>query len=472
MTVIIAGAGPTGLTLACELVSRGVPCRVYDKADGLFVGSRGKGLTPRTQEVFDLLGVGEQIRDGSMPFPSFRIYSGKEVVAERTLAEMFGTPVPDGPQHRLIPQWRTDKILYDRLLSLGGEVVFGAEVTDFHQDNESVTATVTRDGSTETARADYLVGADGGRSTIRKASGVGFAGETFPSERTLIGDVRVTGLDGVFCHILSKTGDVTERFALWNLPDSHYYQFVTNMPADQVPPLTIESVRQLLVDRSGRHDIELSDLRWISLYKVNVRMVDRFRLGRVLLAGDAAHVHSSAGGQGLNTSVQDAHNLGWKLAAVLAGAPEELLDTYEAERMPVAAQVLGVSTTLHKADFRPTLEPAPAIHQLDITYRHGPLALDDRAEPGRLRAGDRAPDVPLPDGRRLFDVLRGPHFTLLAFGMATPDLPGVRVQPMEPSDAYDIAAPALVLVRPDGYVGAISGSAEAIHGYLKRVAAP
>jgi 2-polyprenyl-6-methoxyphenol hydroxylase-like FAD-dependent oxidoreductase len=467
MTVVIAGAGPTGLTLACELTSRGIPCRVYDKAAGLFPGSRGKGLTPRTREVFDQLGIGAQIRKGGMPFPSFRIYREHDIVAERTITEMLGTPLPTGPdipysEIWLIPQWRTDQILYDRLLELGGGVEFGAEITGFSQDDTGVTVTIN---GTDTVRADYLVGADGGRSTVRKATGVGFAGETFPLERTLIGDVRADGLDGVFCHILGKTGDGSDRFSLWNLPDSPYYQFVATMPTDDVPPLTLESVQQLMTQRSGRDDIRLHDLRWISLYQVNVRMVDRFRIGRVFLAGDAAHVHSSAGGQGLNTSVQDAHNLGWKLAAVLSGAPEELLDTYEAERMPVAAQVLGLSTELHRRNFQPTVEPAPAIHQLDITYRDGPLALDDRTTPGRLRAGDRAPDAALADGR-LFDVLRG--FTLLTFGVDV-SVPGVRVQPMTPSAAYDVAG-CMVLVRPDGYIGAITTSIDTIHDYLKRVA--
>ncbi|WP_028921712.1 FAD-dependent monooxygenase [Pseudonocardia acaciae] len=474
MTVIVAGAGPTGLTLACELARRGVPCRVLDKAPGLFPGSRGKGLSPRTQEVFDDLGVGDAVRAGGMPFPSFRMYSGREIVAERTLAEMLGAELPSGPDVPypsiwLLPQWRTDEILRDRLVELGGSVEFGAEVTGFEQDADGVTVTVVRGGVERRERADYLVGADGGRSAVRKALGVGFAGETFETERTLIGDVRAEGLDGVFCHMLTRAGDLSERFGLWNLPNSPYYQFVATMPTDQVPPLTLAGVQELMVQRSGRDDIRLHDLRWISLYQVNVRMVDRFRVGRVFLAGDAAHVHSSASGQGLNTSVQDGYNLGWKLAAVLAGAPDELLDTYEAERMPVAAHVLGMTTEMHRRDFLPSTDPTPAIHQLDVTYRGGPLAVDDRAEPGRLRAGDRAPDAPLEDGRRLFDVFRGPHFTLLAFGGAAADgfdLPVVRVAR---SEAYDVAGSALVLVRPDGYIGVITESVQTVRDYLGRV---
>ncbi|ORB59635.1 3-(3-hydroxyphenyl)propionate hydroxylase [Mycobacteroides saopaulense] len=474
MTVLISGAGPTGLTLACELARRGVACRVLDKAPGTFPGSRGKGLSPRTQEVFDDLGISGAITASGMPMPSFRIYSGHDVVAERSLLEMLGSDIPSGPGvpyagFWMVPQWRTDEILLSRLRELGGDVEFGCEVTGFEQDTEGVTVSVSREGLPETRRASYLIGADGGRSTVRKALGVGFAGQTFERERTLIGDVRADGLEGTFCHVLTRGGQVSERFSLWNLPGSQHYQFVASMAADDVPPLTLGAVQRLLVERSGREDIALHDLRWISLYRVNARMVDKFRKGRVILAGDAAHVHSSAGGQGLNTSVQDAYNLGWKLAAVVSGAPAELLDTYEEERMPVAAAVLGLSTDLHRRNFEPSDGPAPQLHQMDITYRGGSLAVDDRAHPGNLGAGDRAPDARLPEGTHLFDVLRGTHFTLLTFGDHTPDIADVRVQRMGPSADYDVEPSTLVLVRPDGYIGVITESENTVRHYLARV---
>ncbi|GAA0590137.1 FAD-dependent monooxygenase [Kutzneria viridogrisea] len=461
MTVLIVGAGPTGLTLACELARRGVACRVVDKAPELFIGSRGKGLQPRTLEVFEDLGVLDAVHAGGEPFPKFRLYQGKEVVWERAVHEMLGTPEPTAsptvpyPSPWLIPQWRTDEILRDRFVELGGQLEFGTEVLGFEQDADGVLAHTNRGE----IRASYLVGTDGGRSTVRKALGVGFAGETFQTERTLVGDVRADGLDGRFCHILTDAGDITKRFSLWNLPGSEHYQFVASMATEAVPELSLEGVRSLLHERTGRSDVHLHDLRWISLYQVNVRMADRFRVGRVLLAGDAAHVHSAASGQGLNTSVQDAYNLGWKLASVLGGADESLLDSYEAERMPVAAHVLGLSTLLHQRNFRSG--PAPSIHQLDVTYRGGPLAVDDRADPGELRAGDRAPDGLLPDGTRLFDAFRGPHATVLAFG-GTRETFAVPTVSLAPCEGYDVTEGTLVLVRPDGYIGAISSSAEVI----------
>ncbi|MEU9806298.1 FAD-dependent monooxygenase [Mycobacterium sp. NPDC050853] len=474
MTVVIAGAGPTGLTLACELARRGIPCRVFDKAPGLFPGSRGKGLSPRTQEVLDDLGVADAIEAGGMDMPPFRIYAGREIVGERTLAEMVGSGVPCGPgvpypRFWMVPQWRTDEILLGRLRELGGDVEFSSEVIGFEQDGEGVTVTFLRDGIPVRIRASHLVGTDGGRSAIRKALDVGFAGKTFESERTLIGDVRADGLDGTFCHVLTRGGQVSERFSLWNLPSSDHYQFVASMATDVAPPLTLEAVQGLLVERSGRDDIVLHDLRWISLYRVNARMVDRFRVGRVFLAGDAAHVHSSAGGQGLSTSVQDAYNLGWKLAAVSSGAPEQLLDTYEEERMPVAASVLGLSTDLHYRNFEPSKETAPQLHQLDIGYRGSSLAIDDRASPGKLRAGDRAPDAALQGGRRLFDVLRGTHFTVLTFENRAVHIDGVRVQRLAPSAEYDVSESTLALVRPDGYLGVITESEETVRKYVASV---
>ncbi|GAA3436701.1 FAD-dependent monooxygenase [Kutzneria kofuensis] len=458
MTVLIAGAGPTGLTLGIELARRGIPCRIFERAQRLFLGSRGKGLQPRTLEVFDDLGVLDAIRAGGMPFPKFRLYSGTEIVWERPLHEMLGieetrpSPSVPYPQPWLIPQWRTDEILHDRFVQLGGKVEFDSEVIGVEQDDDEVRITVRRNGIDEVITGDYLVGTDGGRSTVRKLLGVGFEGETYETEQTLVGDVRVDGLTGTACHILTHSGDVMKRFSLWNLPGSDHYQLVATVTDAAIP--TLANVQQLLADRTGRTDIRLHDLRWISVYRINVRMVDRFRVGRVLLAGDAAHVHSSASGQGLNTSVQDAYNLGWKLAGVIGGAPDELLDSYEAERMPVAAQVLGLSSAMHARNFRPTTGSAPAIHQLDITYRGGPLAKDDRATPGELRAGDRAPDGLLPDGTRLFDLFRGPHFTHLTFD--------------RPAEGYDVEPGTHVLVRPDGYIAVISPETDAVEQWLAR----
>ena len=267
----------------------------------------------------------------------------------------------------------------------------------------------------------------------------------------------------------------------------------------------------MLDQRSGRADLRLHHLSWVSVYRINIRMADRFRVGRVFLAGDAAHVHSSAGGQGLNASVQDAYNLGWKLAGVLRGAPEALLDTYEAERLPLAADLLGITTRWHRAGFRvpsPEATPGgsalPAIYQLGLNYRDGPLAVDERDQPGAVQAGDRAPDAACLNGAgavcRLFDAFRGPHATLLAWGAAhaatvaavnahyaaqvrayTVLRPGEAANGASLVDvdgeiqrgfALDDASPGpLIVVRPDGYIGFVgqAASVQALRGYLARI---
>jgi hypothetical protein len=220
-------------------------------------------------------------------------------------------------------------------------------------------------------------------------------------------------------------------------------------------------------------------------------MVDRYRVGRVFLAGDAAHVHPPTGGQGLNTSIQDAYNLGWKLAAVLAGAPEPLLDTYQAERLPIAADVLGLSKRLL---LKSSVRRGPETQQLGLSYRGGPLAEDKRDSSRNMRAGDRAPDAPCIDRngrpRRLFDAFRGTHFTLLAFGrnaVREPVNPAVRLVRVSSADeragagpddladaggharaAYDVQGNEAVLVRPDGYVGWIGDSPDELEHYLSR----
>ncbi|MBO0878719.1 MAG: FAD-dependent monooxygenase, partial [Pseudonocardia sp.] len=449
--VLISGAGPAGLTLGIELARRGVPCQVVNAATGISPASRGKGLQPRTLEVFDDLGVLGAVWAGGCDYPVVRGYSGHEVVWEGRMMEVT-EPTPDIPYPNgwMIPQWRTERILRDRLAALGVSVRDGTELTGFTADGEGVTATVATAGGERAIRARYLVGADGGHSTVRRVLGVGFAGETREGDRMLFGDLRVDGLDRDYWHMWSNAPDRSDTLGLCPLPGTDTYQFVAADPDDGAE-LDHAEIQALITARTGRDDIRLREIAAISRYRVNMRMAERFRAGRVFLAGDAAHVHSPAGGQGLNTSVQDSYNLGWKLAAVLAGADDSLLDSYEAERMPVAADVLRISTALHRhavPDGTGPVKRGRETQQLDIGYAGGPLAPEtgdgDVDGSGVLCAGDRAPDAPglrRADGTavRLFDLFRGPHLTLLAFGahlaapateLAAPYGPAVRAVPV------------------------------------------
>ncbi|MBO2438542.1 FAD-dependent monooxygenase [Actinomadura nitritigenes] len=462
--ILIAGAGPTGLTLAIDLARRGVPHRLVDP--GHPAGSRGKGLQPRTLEVLDDLGVIDAVLAAGAPYPPLRAYSGTDVVWEGRMHEPVPpTPGVPYPNVLMVPQWRTEEILRDRLTALGG-CVDAVGLAAFTQDDDGVTARLT-DGTT--VRAAYLVGADGGRSTVRKALGVPFLGETRDEERMLIGDVRTPDLDRDHWHMWADLETRTPGVGLCPLPGTSDFQFTSVLAPGDDPDLTLATYQKHLADGSGRDDIRLTGLGWASVYRVNIRMAERFRAGRVFLAGDAAHVHSPAGGQGLNTGVQDAYNLGWKLAAVLSGASPSLLDTYEEERLPVAAGVLGISTAL----YRKAAEGQADAHKRGEKTQQLLLAYPDSPLSSGPHGGTRAPDAPLADGTTLFDAFRGPHFTLLAFDTPAPACgPAVRTVPItanpEAEAAYGITAPTLVLVRPDGY-RAHTGDPDTTRTYLTRL---
>jgi hypothetical protein len=228
-------------------------------------------------------------------------------------------------------------------------------------------------------------------------------------------------------------------------------------------------VRAVVAARSHLAAEDVTEVRWASDFRASAALADRFRAGRVFLAGDAAHIHSPAGGQGLNTSIQDAYNLGWKLGAVLRhGAPDALLDSYERERRPVAADMLGLSTRIHQG----TARRGAATRQLGLGYRGSPLSVETRTglADDALRAGDRAPDG-RPGGTRLFDVFRGPHWTLLAVGTDTA-LPPAAALPdtvrTHRTPAYEPYGTGVFLVRPDGYVGWAGATADGLVDHLAR----
>jgi 2-polyprenyl-6-methoxyphenol hydroxylase-like FAD-dependent oxidoreductase len=432
IAVLIVGAGPTGLTLACDLARRRVSFRIVDKAPAYFAGSRGKGLQPRSLEVLDDLGVVDQILASGRFHLPFRGYDGATVIGDHDMHE-GRHPTPDVPYASplIIPQWRVEEILRNRLAEYGERVELATELIGFAQNGGGVTAKLAHSAATEEVFSRYMVGADGGHSFVRKELGVDFEGETWKNERMLVGDVRVAGLDREHWHSWPK--HAAGWVALCPLPSTESFQFQAQVTADEPDKPTLERFQQIVDERTGRSDIRLYDATWLSLYRANVRMVDRYRVERVFLAGDAAHVHSPAGGQGMNTGIQDAYNLGWKLGQVWSGAPSGLLDTYEEERLPVAASLLGITTKLHRQVLGGNLsgpQRGPETLQLGINYRGHSLAHDESNSAANVHAGDRAPDAPCsnPDGTstRLFDAFRGTHFTLLAFGPSSHSCGGER----------------------------------------------
>jgi hypothetical protein len=352
---------------------------------------------------------------------------------------------------------------------------------------------LVKNGEAETVTARWLVGADGGHSVVRHQAGIDFVGETLEEVRMIVADVKVDGLDRDAWHLWQPADGL---FALCPLPSTDLFQYQAGIAPGQDPDLSLVNLQAILEQRTGRTDIRLHEPEWTSLWRANIRLVTRYREGRAFLAGDAAHIHSPAGGQGMNTGIQDAINLGWKLTAVTGGASPALLDTYEAERRPVAASVLALSNArLAQVLGQQGLgvrRDASTI-QLGVNYRGSVLARDDRDETASLRAGDRAPDatgLATTDGEhRLFDLTRGGRFTLLSFGATAPlesapsGLRTLRVvtQPDGPGEladtngslasAYGAGDKTLVLIRPDGYIGLISdaGDVSAVSGYLATV---
>ncbi|MER6024806.1 FAD-dependent monooxygenase [Streptomyces sp. NPDC001851] len=455
MDVLIVGAGPTGLTLGIDLARRGAEALVVERAEGLFPGSRGKGLQPRTLEVFDDLGVVDEVRAAGGPYPARMIWRNGERTGEQPMFDAIeadeGAPYTEP---LMVAQWRTQEVLYGRLAELGGAVSFGREVTGVGQDTDGVTVRFA-DGTT--ARARYAVAADGGRSVVRRALGVGITGETVDPAPFLVADIGLTGLDRDHWHTFPGADDT--GVALCPLAGTDDFQLQARLAPGTEPDLSLDGVRKLVAAYTHLDAADVTRLRWASDFRPRTGLADRFRVGRVFLAGDAAHVHSPAGGQGLNTSVQDAYNLGWKLGAVLrSGAPDSLLDTYEEERRANAAAMLDLSTGVHRGEVR----RGKATGQLGLGYRESSLSVETRGEPAGLRAGDRAPDGTV-SGVRLFDAFRGPHWTLL--GAEASGVTGVRALPAVP-ESY---GPGVFLVRPDGYVGWAGDTTAGLDAYLTRV---
>lgn len=494
--VLVAGAGPTGLALAVDLARYDVPFRLVDESPEPFAGSRAKGLQPRTLEVFEDLGVLEKVLACGSDYPRFRVHVGPLSLPAGGLNKIVApTPAVPYPNLWLLPQWRTSTLLRERLAELGGRVEHGVGLTGFAQERDGVTATLSGPASEERVRAHYLVGCDGSHSFVRRQLGVKLVGDDLEEAPIVVGDLEVDGLarDRWHCWPLAKGAIIT----LCPLPGTAAFQLQAPLRKGVAPPEPTERGVRAFLEKTMGSRLRVGRIHWTSLYRnAHARMVDRYRVGRVLLAGDAAHVHPPSGGQGLNTGVQDAYNLAWKLASVLAGAPEQLLDTYEAERLPIAASVLGLARKLFVSR---SVWRGSETQQLGLHYRGGALADEARASPGALQAGDRAPDAPGEDSSgkplRLFERLRGPHWTLLDFGEGSERtellrwlrVSVTRIVTKASGDpdvfvdskgwahrAYGVGASALVLVRPDGYVGCFAerGSQDRLVRYLERFAVP
>jgi 2-polyprenyl-6-methoxyphenol hydroxylase-like FAD-dependent oxidoreductase len=511
--VLILGARPVGLMLASDLARRGIACRIIDQEATYHTGRAG-GLSPRTQEIFEDLGLLEQISAHNAPIP-WRFYDrDNQVVREIDPASNPLPATPDVPYPGTlhVGQQETEAVLREHLASYGLHVELNCRLVDFTQHSDHVVASLQRAGRSETIQVPYLVGCDGGHSTVRKGAGISFEGETQQNAYSFAGVIRVSGLAPTCRHIWR---DLEGGFQLSLTPRIHNdsWGVVMSTSLDEVPTASVETLQRLFDERVGMPGVRLNDPTWVSVHQANKRMVDRYRSSRILLAGDAAHVGVFFG---MQTGIQDAYNLGWKLSHLLFGAPDALLDTYQAERLPIAQYDLAaggvaagaqtVANAMLNKENSSEQKPAPVapnaviLTQPGITYRGSRLSRDLDDATG-IRAGDRAPDAPCiraTSGEKIrpFDLFRGTHFTLLVFGdQPVPPLPDVSNSSlraytvMRPgsttaisdhtlvesdghaSHTYGVPGDALILVRPDGYIGLTGGSTnpQPIIDYLRDV---
>lgn len=486
--ILICGAGAAGLTLAIDLARRNVPFRLIEKMDTPFSGSRGKGIQPRSQEVFEDLGIIDCLVATGGKYPPQRKYRDDGSFEDSVFIESEDA-TPAEPYHipLLVPQFLTERVMRDRLAELGQYPEYGHELTGFDQDAEGITSYVTGPAGVEIIRTRYLVGADGGRSFVRHALDISFPGKTL-GVRAIVADVLLEGLSRDAWHRFNEgsiEGSMAkQQISFCPLAGTEMFQLQAPIPLEGEIDVAVEGLTAMVAARTGRTDIVIRSVFWASVFNMNARLADRYRVGRVFLTGDAAHIHPPTGAQGLNTSVQDAYNLGWKLAAVLDGAPSALLDTYEEERRPIAAQVLGLATKLLDT---PNKCRTRQLHQLDIGYPDSSLAMEKPERQDGIFAGDRAPDAPVRGAAgqptRLFRLFEGPHWTLLGYEIEGPpaiaSCAGLHIHAVgldgdivdndhHMQDAYGVKPGDWVLVRPDGYIGAIVALNEtvALKSYL------
>jgi 2-polyprenyl-6-methoxyphenol hydroxylase-like FAD-dependent oxidoreductase len=470
--VIIVGAGPTGLAVASELALAGVQCLVLERRAGLREDSRAICLHARSMEMLDLRGQAEVFAAAGLPVPSFPLGPRGAVIR-------FGRLDSDFPYLLDIPQSQIEKLLAARAAELGAEIRWSAEAVGIEQGSDEVRVTLAG-GRIE--RADYVVACDGIRSFVRQSLGVPFPGAANPGS-VILADLYLDGLP-----MTDTYGDLSENGMLLMFPfrDGSCRMVLYDYGRADLPvtePVTMEEVRTSLAHVTGR-DFGPRDLYWSGRYRSESRQVPAYRDGRILFAGDAAHTHSPAGAQGMNTGLQDALNLGWKLGAVVSGwAPDWLLDSYHDERHPVGAAVLALTgrqfrlntatTTWRRARrwaVHRAVTPLPPV-QAWLASNYSGVAIRYPAarpvhpagQPAHPLAGARLPRgrLTLADGSsaRLYELFHDGRFVLLetaagamgSAGQAVEVLPA-HVRMVRYQQCAGARLPPAMLVRPDGYV--------------------
>lgn len=515
--VLIVGAGPTGLLMGIEMARRGVPFRLIEKNAGPSERSKALGIQARTLEIFEQMGIVQPFVEQGQPGVTLRLFAGGQARGQMALGAI-GEAYSAYPYILFLEQSRTERILLQQLARLGGTVHNNTTLTALTQDADGVTCTLQdAQGNTETIQAQYVVGADGARSTVRHLLNVPFAGDTYEGA-FMLADTHVRG--PVQYDAVSVFLDATGLLAFFPLPGENRLRVIGLVPTQfaNQPDVTFDQIAPLVVAQTGL-PIEFYDTEWFAIYKLHHRVAEQFQQGRLFLAGDAAHVHSPVGAQGMNTGLQDAYNLAWKLAAVLQQqADPALLDTYAVERRPIATTLVNTTdrafriaaghnrfARFARRNIVPRIVPRlmrwrffqqtvfQIVSQTRINYRQSPLARQDgNFAHGAIQPGDRVPYCFVTDpasGKRvaLHELLRDLRLHLLIFdrdGRAPQPttvttalgaalgvhLIGYSAENRDLFAAFGVQTNAFILVRPDGYVAYRNQPAnrEQLQAYINR----
>jgi 2-polyprenyl-6-methoxyphenol hydroxylase-like FAD-dependent oxidoreductase len=489
--VLIVGAGPTGLALAIALQKQGIPFRIIDKNRGPGTLSRAMAVHARTLELYSQFGLADRLIEAGIKVAALQIYKDAKPVSKVELGEKLAEHISPYPYLLSLAQDEHEAILIEYLKAKGVKVEWETGLLDLEETDGRVHVTTRRQGGEEEQSYDYVCGCDGAHSTVRKALGLGFPGGTY-EQVFFLADVKTK-------HPLQGMGPgFSERdFCLaFNLRDKEHAWFIGLIPKEILSRGIPEDLTPLIPLIEKIFPVKIEEVNWYSSYNVHHRVSEKFRVGRVFLAGDAGHIHSPAGGQGMNTGIGDAMNLAWKIAAVLQKkADERILDSYEEERLSFAktlvattdrffkgaVQVMegkGLASAFYKEVFFPHLLPKlvkfpgakeklfKAVSQTQINYR-GSLLSAGKA--GAIHGGDRLPWVQTEGGDN-FKPLQSVDWQLQLYGETTPSLRKFadknamvlhEVKWTPDVGKSGIQENSVFLVRPDGYI-AVAGTPQEI----------
>ncbi|TRM65347.1 FAD binding domain-containing protein [Schizophyllum amplum] len=520
--VLVVGAGPSGLVAALTLLRNGVPVRIIDKAAEHRIGQRGAGIMPRSLELFHQIGVAHEITKRAITTPVVKLYEMPE--GRKALRTFEMSPVLDATPScpymniLMLGQDHLEEVLRASLAEYGVQAELATEVVALSQTPDYATATIVKYAGTDREAREivshpFIIGTDGARGVCRKLLNMTFLGETRNVENLIIGDIMVEGLEGDYWHMWGDASTSMVSLRPTETPNLFNFMLAGKDVNHRELSKDEDGLRAALTAGTGGQDhLVFGDFRWVSHYRPNMRMVDKFGEGRIFLAGDSAHVHSPTGGQGLNTGIQDSFNLTWKLALVYKGlSPLSLLDSYNEERLPVIAEMLNQTTTLLNQTFRSRKAESAgwvkggSLLQLGVNYRWSSIVIDEQQSDydledideldefddddwveeqqaaqrraavdsygvgfdGSLRAGDRAPDAPdlsdtqLSDehgplcSHSLFDLFGATHHTALVF-VESPEqsyAPVIKALRQQPRNTTRI----VIIVRSGALVPSVRG---------------